>query len=735
MCPIDEKRGRSAIELDRRGKGRRPRGYWEKRANRVRAVRRMLEELGKRPSEIRRRDFNFSGLSGLLGYHKGSLFAALADAGFALEPEDRCKVPDSYWDIKENRVRAIRKFVEDLRKPPEEVTWKDFKGSRCVQILHKCGSLRRALREAGYDVPYESKKTRRPRGYWDSRETRIMAVREMVEKAGIPPSEIGVKEFVDAGIQSLLVYCGNSPALALEEAGYPLTCYGHKRKRRVPRGYWAEKKHRIAAIGWLIDHLKKDPSRITAMDFYRERLHGLLVYYGGSARMALMDAGYVVPHKPRAPDHYWDDRENRVKAIRRMVQLKGNRPEAITPRTFEAFQLGSVLRYYRSSVARALKDAGYPSEEFSVKPQGFWKVRANRIEAVREMVKRSGKSPEEIKCSDFHKAGIARVMMIHGSHLKALTEAGYDIKPWRMERVPRDYWENKENRIAATRWLVERLGKDAVNITREDFRTNHLWSLLMAYSNKRCATYERGEVFTHEPGYLLQYPTRAIRALVEAGFDVKLDDVARAHHVRGRGLRGYWQKRERRIAAVRQVVEDVGNPREVATHHFRERGVSALLNYYGHSVFTALRDAGYDLRPWERHSVQRGYWKAKENRIAATRWMVDKLGGDPRKIKKEDFEREGLASLLSLTGGVLGALTEAGYDLRPWEGRNVQNGYWAVRENRIAATKWLVASLMKEPSKVTVRDFKLLGLGGLVRKYGKRRLLAEAGYTVKSGRG
>ncbi|MEW5936215.1 MAG: hypothetical protein AB1665_00120 [Candidatus Thermoplasmatota archaeon] len=583
--------------------------------------------------------------------------------------------------------------------------------------------------------PVHRAKERRPHGYWKNKEHRIRAVREMVEKTGLPPSRITAKEFIAAGLQAVIHHCGNSPIRALEEAGYTIAYYGPGKKKQVPQRHWDKRENRIAAVRWLVEHLGKAPSQVTVDDFRECELTGLFDRRM-TVRAALREAGYDVPTWHKAPPHYWDDREHRVRAIRRMVQLTGGRPEAITNKTFRAFHLTGVLSQYYRSIRNALKDAGYRVEEFSKRPQGFWHHRKNRIEAVREMVTRSGKPIEEITVNDFREAGIMCVINVCGSILAALGEAGYAMKPWERRPMPTSSWQSKEHRVAATRWLVEKIGKKPLEINQRDFMSHGLGRLLKAYSRERCASYERGDLFTDEPGYLLKYPTRVTRALVEAGFDIKIEDLAGARRWKGGGISRYWKERERRIAVIRKVVDELGDPRKVSRRHFIERGVTGLLKYYA-SLEEALKDAGYPLHPWERSRVPNRYWLARENRIKAVRWLVEKIGGNPRKIMRRDFREAGIEGLLSPAGGVLGAVKEAGYDLKPWEYEHMRppRDTWASRENRAAAVKWLLASLMKEPSEVSRRDFRLLGLSRLANEYGIPRLLEEAGCEVDRGMG
>ena len=68
------------------------------------------------------------------------------------------------------------------------------------------------------------------------------------------------------------------------------------------------------------------------MDFLENGLKGVLDYYSGSPFRALKDAGYDIKEyeMDKVPQGYWKKKENRVKAIRGMVDDLGKKPTEIT---------------------------------------------------------------------------------------------------------------------------------------------------------------------------------------------------------------------------------------------------------------------------------------------------------------------------------------------------------------------------------------------------------------------
>jgi len=297
------------------------------------------------------------------------------------------------------------------------------------------------------------------------------------------------------------------------------------------------------------------------------------------------------------------------------------------------------------------------------------------------------------------------------------------------KKAPYGYWNSKENRIKATRWLIKTLGKEPDKIIQKDFISHGLVGLLVAYSDKRCATYEKGEILTFDTGYLLGHPSPLERALAEAGFILKKSKVAEKQSYGERRL-GKWQSRENRVAAIKSVVEDVGDPRDVSIWDFEERRISTILNYYNKSVLAALNDAGYIIHPWERRKVPAGFWKKQKNRVAATMWLVARKDGKPRTVGYWDFVDAGLRGIMTITGGALESLNEAGYRIMPWMGVATPKWTWKLKENRVGAIKWLIVKTMKDPSNLSMKDFKSHGLKSLATGYGIHRLLTEAGYDL-----
>jgi hypothetical protein len=259
-----------------------------------------------------------------------------------------------------------------------------------------------------------------------------------------------------------------------------------------------------------------------------------------------------------------------------------------------------------------------------------------REDAVRFLVdKVLRKDPRDITQDDFYSNRLSGLLTKYyeGSPYKALKEAGYDFHPWEMLKTPNGLYEQKSIRIAATRWLVDKLRKDPRDIIGEDFHSNRLCGLLSGSYND--SPYE---------------------ALKEAGYDFHPWEMCMAPM-------GFYESKENRVAAVRWLVDKLGrDPRDIIGEDFLSNRLRGLLPFYNDSPYAALNEAGYDFQPWEMLKTPRSFYESKENRMAAIRWLVDKLKKEPRDITKGDFHSNRLCGLISdhYNDSPYDALLEAG---------------------------------------------------------------------------
>ncbi|MEW5996494.1 MAG: hypothetical protein AB1657_02775 [Candidatus Micrarchaeota archaeon] len=184
------------------------------------------------------------------------------------------------------------------------------------------------------------------------------------------------------------------------------------------------------------------------------------------------------------PKDKWGSETVRRAAVKALIAFSGNDARKIMRHDFNDNGLRAVLRYYGDSPHKALVDAGFDVKpwEMSITPRGFFGKRENRIEAIKWLVGKLRKKPEEVITDDFGENGLNSLIHYYGgSPYKAMRDAGFELNAWDMTRVPRRFYQNVKNRREAVRWLVGKLGKEPKDMTRDDFVGNGLGWLVRYY--------------------------------------------------------------------------------------------------------------------------------------------------------------------------------------------------------------------------------------------------------------
>jgi hypothetical protein len=302
---------------------------------------------------------------------------------------------------------------------------------------------------------------------------------------------------------------------------------------------------------------------------------------------------------------------------------------------------------------------------------GKWKGDPEaRIAAVRFLVEEVlRKDPRDIDKYDFHLNRLGGLLGRHyeDSPYDALREAGYRMHPWEMPWAPRGFYESKENRIAAIRWLVEKLEKDPQDMAKEDFKSNRLGGLLdKYYTGSPYKAFLEASFVTNAGRPYLRHRAR-IRDDSECIVPVNAAGSSSQAAMADFWIRHGWyvpmeegkakltyakwgQDSDIRKEAVRFLVEKVlkKNPRDVTAEDFKSNRLGGLFCiYYRASAYLALKEAGYRIRPWKMQKTPNGFFESKENRIEAIKRLVEKLKKDPRDIIKKDFYSNHLSGLIS----------------------------------------------------------------------------------------
>ncbi len=181
---------------------------------------------------------------------------------------------------------------------------------------------------------------------------------------------------------------------------------------------------------------------------------------------------------------------------------------------------------------------------------------------------------------------------------------------------------------------------------------------------------------------------------------------------------------------------------------FSKRNLDAVIPvFFNNSLYEAVNAAypKYSIMPWEMHFRPANLFESPQARIAAVRWLVQdrlKIASDDRwailAISMADIKpyRAVKAMLATYHNSIIYNMLNEAYPehlLKPWEVVHRPPGIFEDPTVRIAATKWLVESVLRirpewiGPAAIATRgDFERAGLGSLVARFPAPELLKEA---------
>ncbi|MCK4319658.1 hypothetical protein KAW38_03750 [Candidatus Micrarchaeota archaeon] len=319
---------------------------------------------------------------------------------------------------------------------------------------------------------------------WKKQEIRTKAVKILLRVLGKNPRDIIIKDFYDNKLGGLLrSHHKNSPYLAIREVHPEIKEW---EMSSTPNFFYGKRKNRIKAIKWLIEKLNKNPRDITRDDFRDNRLRGLLTHYNNSPYLAIKESYQKIKEweMKTTPRSFFDKKENRVKAVKWLIEKLGKNPRDITMLDFFDNRLRGLLAHHRDSPYLAIREAYPEIKEWEMKttPMFFYKKKENRIKAIKWLIKKLKKDPKDIIQKDFLDNRLSGLLKYYkGSPYLSIREVHPRIKEWEMQVTPRSFFDKKENRIKAIRWLVKKLKKDPRDITYDDFHDNRLGGLLQSH--------------------------------------------------------------------------------------------------------------------------------------------------------------------------------------------------------------------------------------------------------------
>ena len=406
------------------------------------------------------------------------------------------------------------------------------------------------------------------------------------------------------------------------------------------------------------------------------------------------------------PPHFWSRPEAEKNAIdcfnyliEEILHLdKSDIPSTITKKLLMQYSLSGMLGLVFNGSIYEMVNTTYPNLfkpwDFQRPPRGYWENRDNCIYAIKWLLEEKLKlTDDEIKekyCANlFHEHRIAGALVrgFSGSPFKAI-DAAYPGKfnEWDFSSTQKNFWANDENKIRATKWLIEEKLKFndydiKNNLTSELFDKHGLKGMLKLYNGSPYAAVNAAYPNRFHPWEFAKTPY------------------------------GFYDNEKNRLDALRWLIEeklkltDDEIKEKVSLNFFKEHSLGGLVSIrFNGSPYAAL-NALYPgkFKQWELKQACLGLWQERENRVEAIRWLVEeKLQLTPCELKKtlskKIFVDNGLEGLLngSYNGSPVEAIKDAYPDeYKSWDFNRIPARFFNDKANRISATKWLIEDKLK----------------------------------------
>ncbi len=203
--------------------------------------------------------------------------------------------------------------------------------------------------------------------------------------------------------------------------------------------------------------------------------------------------------------------DNRLRQTTELMEDQSTKERSTRTELMRKSTKAEIKENVRRKIAEIIVEKGaeslYKQRYVDRQTRFDWSDISIRTEVTKKLLQILGKEPKEITQNDFNENGLNGLLgRYKNSPYLALVEAGYaysleeieehankmefkteKIYPWEMDKSPYVYGQEKI-RIAATKWLVWKLGKEPKEITTDDFNDNGLSGLLVGYYN--CSPYD-----------------------------------------------------------------------------------------------------------------------------------------------------------------------------------------------------------------------------------------------------
>jgi hypothetical protein len=358
---------------------------------------------------------------------------------------------------------------------------------------------------------------------------------------------------------------------------------------KVPCGYW-NKRNKNRAVKWIYEKANKEKKKITKNYFIKNKLGGLIRnHYNGSPLKALQEAypknrliqetPWLIKEISQVPLKYWQEKAKRIKAIKWVYEKAKKEKKEIKYSFLEKNGLGGLIyNHYNNSSLKALKEA-YPDDpiiqetpwlikELKRVPNDYW-IEENKIKAIKWVYEKAKKEKKEITIKYLKKNSlIGLITFYNGSPLQALQAAYPDDPiiqetPWLIKEITqihKGYWEEKENRIKAIKWVYEKAKKEKKKITGEYLAEKGLGGLIRT-----------------------KYDGSPLKALQEAYPDDQvIQETPWLIKEISKVPKNYWNE-EILIRAIKTIYDDLKEGQELIKPRFEEKSLNCVYSWWNHN--------------------------------------------------------------------------------------------------------------------------------------------------------
>lgn len=368
-----------------------------------------------------------------------------------------------------------------------------------------------------------------------------------------------------------------------------------------------------------------------------------------------------------APTKIWHNKENRLKAMDWLIntKLKWSREDIINNYNNKVLinnHLGGLLSEGGNGSSFSLLDEFMPGEfkswelKASISPLNFWKDKNNRVFAIKNLIENTLKWNEEdikkhLNQSTFRAHGLDGLLQnyYNGSPYKALQDAYLNkFLPWELSAVPTGFWDDRNNRINATKWLFETKLKWSIDdikkkVNQKVFIDNGLASLISKLDGGVYAI-----VLEAYPNEIQEWDFPFISST-------------------------YWEIKENRVKALDFLfkkrlnwnVDDI--KKNISQKVLTKNNLAGLLKYHNGSPYLVIKEylPNEDVKAWELSVLPNGFWKNDDNYYDLINWMVNKFNLNENNINtltRTFLEKYKLYSLVKSRYG--GSMIKFREDLR-----------------------------------------------------------------------